>query len=148
MFMKNVSALTRYWYTYTHQSLKGIDLAGSEHSVIMYLAQRDSVNQDDISEHLLLDKGTIARVLTRLEGKNLVARVVNERNRRENLVSLTPYGRSEVEAVMQVSKNWKSLVMQGVEPAQQELFLSILETMTLHAKELACTMGEKHTHEY
>ena len=76
MFMKNVSALTRYWHAYTHRSLKGIDLAGSEHSVIMYLAQRDSVNQDDISEHLLLDKGTIARVLTKLEGKNLVARVV------------------------------------------------------------------------
>ena len=48
---------------------------------------------------------------------------------------------------MQVSENWKTLVMQGVDPTQQELFFSILETMTLHAKELAYAMGGRNTHE-
>lgn len=147
MFMKDISAMARYWYAYTHRSLMGIDLAGSEHAVIMFLSQQDCVNQDAISESLALDKGTIARTLTKLEEKKLVTRVVNECNRRENLVSLTPYGQSEVDDVMQVSRNWKTLVMQGVDPTQQELFITILEKITQNAKELSHTIVDRNTYE-
>nr|WP_319474192.1 MarR family winged helix-turn-helix transcriptional regulator [uncultured Sphaerochaeta sp.] len=148
MFMKDISAVTRYWYAYTHQSLKEIHLAGSEHSVIMYLSQQESVNQDAISEHLALDKGTIARTLTKLEEKNLVTRVVNNNNRRENLVSLTPYGQSKVDAVMQVSENWDTQVMQGIDAAQQEMFITILSKITKNAKNLTHTVKDNTIHEY
>ena len=147
MFIKNVSALARYWHTYTHRNLTEIDLSSSEHAVIMHLAHQDCVNQDAIAENLALDKGTIARALTKLEQKNLVSRVVNEHNRRENLVSLTPYGQSEVNAIIQVAQTWNSLVMQGVDEWEQKLFVSILTKITHNAKQLAHTAAQRNEDE-
>ncbi|PKL14604.1 MAG: hypothetical protein CVV52_01075 [Spirochaetae bacterium HGW-Spirochaetae-8] len=147
MFMKHIAAMTRYWQAYTHRSLMGIDLVCSEHAVIMYLAQQDNVNQDAISGNLSLDKGTIARTLAKLEEKNLVVREVNDLNRREKLVSLTPYGRAEVDIVMKVSDNWKTAVMQGLNSTEQDLFFNLLERITRNARELAHPMAEREIHE-
>ena len=69
MFMKNVSAISRYGYIYAHRNLKNINITGSEHSIVMYLSINDSINQESISEALMLDKGTIAKTLAKLEEK-------------------------------------------------------------------------------
>jgi DNA-binding MarR family transcriptional regulator len=97
--MKQLSAIAKYWCIYTHRKLQNTELAKTEHSIIMYLSLEDEVSQDTISEHLLLDKRTIAKTLVKLEEKKMVQRAVNQQNRRENIVSLTETGQKEVKTV-------------------------------------------------
>ena len=134
MFMKEISALSRYWYSYTHRNLKTLDIAGSEHAIIMTLAMNESMNQYELSESLSLDKGTIARALSKLEGKGFVDREVNEDNRREKIVSLTAYGKEEVGKIFGVSETWKQEVLEGISEQDQDVFIRTLLSVSQKAK--------------
>jgi len=147
MFMKEISAISRYWYRYTHRNLKTIDIAGSEHSIIMTLAMNESMNQDALSDFLSLDKGTIAKALVKLEGKGFVARVVNEENRREKIVSLTGYGKEEVGKIFGVSEKWKQEVLEGISEDDQEVFFRTLLSVSQKAKMMSHENVEKDINE-
>ncbi|MDT4761138.1 MarR family transcriptional regulator [Sphaerochaeta sp. PS] len=147
MFMKDISAISRYWYGYTHRNLRTIDIAGSEHSIVMVLARNECMNQDGLSAFLSLDKGTIAKALTKLERKNLVMRVVNEENRREKIVSLTENGKEEVGRIFEVSETWKQEVLEGVSEEDQEVFFRTLVRVAQKAKLLSHSDMEKDVHE-
>ncbi len=149
MFMKELSAISRNWYSYTHRNLKTLDIAGSEHSIIMTLAMKDSMNQEALSESLSLDKGTIAKALVKLEKKGFVTRAVNEDNRREKIVSLTDYGKEEVGKIFEVSETWKQEVLKGISGQDQEVFFKTLSLVSLKAKMLGTTHehGDKEHHE-
>lgn len=134
MFMKEISAISRYWYSYTHRNLKTLDLAGSEHSIIMALAMNECMNQEELSAFLSLDKGTIAKALVKLEGKRFVDREVNEENRREKIVTLTTYGKEEVGKIFEVSEKWKQDVLEGISEEDQEVFFRILFSVSQRAK--------------
>lgn len=137
MFMREISAISRYWYSYTHRSLKTLDIAGSEHSIIMTLSMKDSMNQDALSESLSLDKGTIAKALVKLEEKGFVDRQVNEMNRREKIVTLTAYGKEEVGKIFEVSETWKQEVLQGISDSDKEVFFRTLLSVSQKAKMLS-----------
>lgn len=137
MFMREISAISRYWYSYTHRNLKTLDIAGSEHSIIMTLSMKDSMNQDALSESLSLDKGTIAKALVKLEEKGFVDRQVNEMNRREKIVTLTAYGKEEVGKIFEVSETWKQEVLQGISDSDKEVFFRTLLSVSLKAKMLS-----------
>ena len=147
MFMKEISAIARYWYSYTHRNLKTVDIAGSEHSIIMTLAMNEGMNQDALSDSLSLDKGTIAKALVKLEGKGYVDRIVNENNKREKIVSLTEYGKEEVGKIFGVSKKWKQDVLEGISPEDQEVFFRTLLSVSQKAKILAHETVEKDIYE-
>jgi DNA-binding MarR family transcriptional regulator len=135
--MKQLSAIAKYWCIYTHRKLQNTELAKTEHSIIMYLSLEDEVSQDTISEHLLLDKGTIAKTLVKLEEKKMVQRAVNQQNRRENIVSLTETGQKEVKTVQDIGKSWNASLMEGIPEEEQAIFTKVLDTMTERAKTLA-----------
>lgn len=147
MFMQEISAISRYWYSYTHRNLKAMEIAGSEHSIIMTLAGNGSMNQDALSEYLSLDKGTIAKTLVKLETKGFVTRLVNEDNRREKIVSLTDYGKEEVGKIFGVSETWKQEVLEGISSEDQEVFFRILLSVSQKAKMIARENVEKETYE-
>ncbi len=147
MFMKEISAIARYWYSYTHRNLKTVDIAGSEHSIIMTLAMNEGMNQGALSDSLSLDKGTIAKALVKLEGKGYVDRIVNENNKREKIVSLTEYGKEEVGKIFGVSKKWKQDVLEGISPEDQEVFFRTLLSVSQKAKILAHETVEKDIYE-
>ena len=137
MFMKEISAIARYWYSYTHRNLKAIDIAGSEHSIVMALAKNKYMNQDALSDFLSLDKGTIAKALVKLERKGLVVRVINKDNRREKIVSLAQHGNEEVGKIFGVSKKWKQDVLEGISKEDQEVFFRTLISVSQKAKMIA-----------
>lgn len=147
MFMKEISAISRNWYSYTHRNLKTLDIAGSEHAIIMTLSMKDSMNQDALSEYLSLDKGTIAKTLVKLEEKGFVDRQVNEMNRREKIVTLTGYGKEEVGKIFEVSDTWKEEVLQGLSDSDKEVFFRSLLSVSQKAKMLAHETGEKELYE-
>ncbi len=137
MFIREISAISRYWYKYTHSNLKTLDIAGSEHAIMMALAVEECMNQEELSQYLSLDKGTIAKTLVKLEEKGFVDRKVNVENRREKLVTLTYYGREEVGKIFGVSETWKQEVMKGVSDADQKVFFRTLLKVSLKAEMLA-----------
>jgi len=83
--------------------------------------------QHVIAEYLRRDKGTIARLLSRMEEEGLIDRVTSETNRRQNLVTLTSSGEKAYDEILTSAKQVKQKSETGITQAELEACQSVLQ---------------------
>ena len=71
---------------------EGLDVTTEQWTVLSCLWERDKIIQQDICELTGKDKPSVTRLIDNLEKKNLVMRVSDPADRRNNLILLTPKG--------------------------------------------------------
>lgn len=71
---------------------EGLDVTTEQWTVLSCLWERDRIIQQDICELTGKDKPSVTRLIDNLEKKNLVMRVSDPADRRNNLILLTPKG--------------------------------------------------------
>lgn len=120
---------------YFRDQLGPLGLQAAEAMIIRLLRRRGRLRQEDIVHRIVLDKGTVARSVARLEKLGLVVRSVSDQCRREKLVDLTPAGvemAARIQAVMDV---WNDISYQGFTPEERDLYDSFLTRITDNVKQ-------------
>ncbi|MCW2886262.1 MAG: hypothetical protein QOE54_3160 [Streptosporangiaceae bacterium] len=79
----------------------GID--GRELGVLVVLADGEPLSQQQAARRLAIDRTTMVAMIDGLEDKGLVARRLDPRDRRRNIVEPTPAGRETLRKAMQVT---------------------------------------------
>lgn len=69
-------------------------VTGEQWAVLVHLWERDGRPQYELADLLDKDKTTMTRFIDELEKRNLVVRIADQQDRRQNLVHLTPLGKS------------------------------------------------------
>lgn len=115
MFITDLSILSRYSRTFFERRLSDINIGFTEQLILMYLCKSDTVNQDTIAKHFMLDKGAIAKTLNKLEEKELITRSDNPNNKREKLISITPKTQEIIGQVDEELKEWHKCLFEGLE---------------------------------
>ena len=77
--------------------------------------------QEDVCAHFDMDKGRIARSLSEMEERGLVRRYINEKNKRQKLVSLTDEGGQVLEGIYEVFRHWDDICYAGFSQEEREL---------------------------
>ena len=93
---------------------------------------------------LVLDKGSVARSVARLEESGLAVRQVSDQCRREKLVSLSPAGAAMAEKIQDILDEWRRICLQGFTPeerTQYETFLMRIMENVKNFKEGENTNG-------
>ena len=70
-------------------------------------------SQEELGGCLDIDKGRIAKTIFSLEEKGLIRREVNEKNRRQKLVSLTEKGIEMYETIAHIYEEWDDICYEG-----------------------------------
>lgn len=91
--------------------------------------------QEELGAYFEVDKGRMAKVLFALEEQKLVSRGVNENNRRQKLVALTPEGRRIVEQMKQVSEEWDTMCFQGFSQEERQQYMEFVRRITENVTE-------------
>jgi DNA-binding MarR family transcriptional regulator len=117
--MDNMSIIVRYCRMFAERKLKEYDLSFGEQVIMMFLSTHDNVSQDTISKKFMIDKGMIAKTLTKLEQKEIILRVQNLDNKRENIISLTQKGRDILNIMSGVLDEWNEIIYEGM--SQEEI---------------------------
>ena len=73
-------------------AVEGLDYPVEFWPTLKYLSQNDQATQHEIADHLLRDKATVARLVSRMETEKLVVRSIDSENRRQKRISLTAHG--------------------------------------------------------
>ena len=119
---------------YFRDQLGPLGLQPVEAMIIRLLRRRGRLRQEDIVHRIVLDKGTVARSVARLEKLGLVARSVSDQCRREKLVDLTPAGVEMVAKIQAVMDVWNDISYQGFTPEERALYDSFLTRITDNVK--------------
>ena len=112
--MENLSVIARYFRVFTEKRLKEFDLTFGEQSIIMFLSKNENVNQEAISKRYMIDKGMVAKTLSKLEEKGFIIREQNPDNKRENLISLTEKGVFILDNIHSTLDEWNDILMKDM----------------------------------
>jgi len=133
MFITDLSILSRYSRTYFERRLQEINIGFTEQLILLYLYKCESINQEKIAKHFMLDKGTIAKTLNKLEKKKFITRVDNPSNKREKLITITQNAKAIMGHVNEELLFWHNCLFEGLTPEDIQEFNRILGTMSANA---------------
>lgn len=129
MFMNDLSILVRQMRVYADRRFSKTESSFSEQLVLMYLIGHGPSSQMQIANGLKVDKGSIAKTIAKMEDKGFVSTEVNEKNRREKIISLAPGSSTTVDLMSSVLHDWEARINEGIDPEDRETFVRVLKHM-------------------
>lgn len=104
--------------------------------VLVALNQEKKMRATDIAHHANLDKMQVSRAIARLEEKQLLERTVDEQDKRNLIISVTPKGRSVYQDIAPSMQARNQFLLEGLEKTEQEQFKTILKSIHNRAEQL------------
>jgi DNA-binding MarR family transcriptional regulator len=98
----------------------GHDITPVQFAAMDALRGSPGIDQAQVAHLIAYDRATIGGVIERLEKRGLVQRVVNRRDRRARLVSLTPAGQALIDALLPVVQRLQEDILEGLAPGERE----------------------------
>ncbi len=104
----------------------GYDVTGEQWRIIRCLWHNDGQTQQNLANVVRTDKTGITRIIDSLEKRDLVMRVPDKTDRRQNLIYLTNKGKALQEKLMQIFVNLSSEIQKDIDPDEFNVFRQVL----------------------
>ena len=115
----------------------GYDLSADEWAILANLALLcDGQFQQQLADRTFKDKAAMTRLIDGLEKKGLVKRIQDEKDRRQKKIFLTSKSSKFVKKLLPVAKQAQARGQNDIDPADLEIFKSVLRQIFKNASEL------------
>lgn len=135
-----IAQLNRRRKRFMSEHLKPYGINGSMYMFILAINRHPGSRQDFLAEHLVMDKGNVARAAKKLTESGFLERVVDPEDRRQYQLFLTERGRLIVPEIRGLLSEWSNLLLadfSGEESIQAEnLLRRMLENSKLISSEI------------
>lgn len=133
MIMTNLYIISRYSRTFFERRLSEVNVGFTEQLILMYLCKCSSVNQETIAKNFMLDKGSVAKTLNKLEKKKFITKAENPKSKREKLISITDRGQSIMGYMKEEMQEWYDYLFQALSPDEILHFERVVEKIAVNA---------------
>ena len=127
MLMSNLSIIVRGSQVYSTRKLNDYEINSAEEYILMYLMGHSDANQDAIAKFFMLDKGSVARSLQKLESKGFISRKVNDENQREKVITLTKKALNLKDVLSDLLVDWRKEMYDGLTADEINAFEKTVE---------------------
>lgn len=128
----DLSIIVRGSEIFLSRSLSDSNITATEQTMLMYLYGHETPNQEEIAEYFMLDKGTVAKTLRKLEKKSLIERRVNEKDQREKVITLTGKAYNLKQVCVNLLKTWNTAIYKDISEAEREVFERVVGKIALN----------------
>ena len=104
--------------------------------LLFEISNQENLNQEEIANRCNINKGAVARSIKKLEDNGFVLRTIDENNRRQNKVSLTPKGRETLKKAFKVLQSWEDEVIKEKGYVDKEVLQLVLKEIAVKTMEL------------
>lgn len=115
--------------------LKDLDITSGQYMYIIAICENAGKTQDDLSQEMLIDKGTAARVLFQLEMNGFLTKSMNPADRREYNIFPTAKALAAYPEVLKVREEWHRKLTEDFSDIEREIFEKLFEKAMLNAIE-------------
>jgi MarR family transcriptional regulator, transcriptional regulator for hemolysin len=129
MFMSDLSIIVRGGQVYSTRKLADYGINAAEEYILMFLLGHSNTNQDAIAKFFMLDKGSVARSLQKLEGKGFISRKINNENQREKVITLTKKAFDLKDVLTGLLVDWRKELYDGLSEDEVSKFEKTLEKL-------------------
>lgn len=124
-----ISLLHRHGHIYVGRQLKQYNISKGQYIFLNALYKEDGIRQEQLSNHLKIDKGTTAKAIKKLEDDNYIIRTVDGKDKRAYNVYLTEKAFKMKPMVRKAMMGWTDILFSGFSEKEKQTCLSLLERM-------------------
>ncbi len=135
-FMKMLNNISRSQATYRHSKISADDLQSSHYAFVLAICREPGRSQEELARELCVNKSTVARNLNYLEEKNYILRKPLPNDKRQFSVFPTDKMLAVLPEIKAASKEWMTLLSEGIEQEDLDVFNSVLDRMQTRAREI------------
>lgn len=139
-----ISILYRYGQNYVGRKLEKYNIGKGQHIILLTLYRNGGINQEMLSDHLRLDKGSIAKSIKKLEDEGYVERSTDAEDKRAYKVYLTQKGIGMIPKVREAIRGWEELIAEELSKEEKDLLEKLLNKMALKADKIKALDKEQH----
>ncbi len=114
---------------------KGIDISPEQLTVLSLLWKKDRVTQQELCNITFKDKPNMTRLIDSLEEKGLAKRMTDENDKRNNLILLTPEGKTIEEKAFLVANTTMREALINVSPEELAIGQDLLKKIFYNMQE-------------
>ncbi len=130
-----LNRLNRRRITHLRQTLAPYQYVGIMHLVMRYVSKHPGASQDEVREFYALDKTSVCRDARRLEELGHVRRQIDEKNRRQNQLFLTPEGEAFLPVINAAYDTFSQKLVDGLTEEELDTLLALLQKLDANTAE-------------
>jgi DNA-binding MarR family transcriptional regulator len=111
-------------------SLAPFELTPGLFGVLVLIDSNPGLNQSRLGTAMGVDRSTVVAVIDRLQGRGLVARKPSTSDRRAHRLTLTPKGKSVLEAAVPEVRAHEARIAEALTPDERASLLALLEKLS------------------
>lgn len=135
-FMKMLNNISRSQAIYRRGKITASDLNSCHFAFVLAICRVPGRSQEELARELCLNKSTVARALNTLETNGYISRTPLPSDKRQFSVHPTDKMISVLPEVREASKEWMTLLSEGISEEEMEIFDSVLERMEARARDI------------
>lgn len=108
---------------------QGYNITPEQFVVMDTLWDEGTLTQQEIADIVMKDKNSIVKLVDGLERRDLVRRLSNPKDRRQNLIEVTDYAMSIKEKVTELAMEAVDHIIKGIPKEQMKTFIVVLSKM-------------------
>jgi DNA-binding MarR family transcriptional regulator len=120
-------------------------LTQRQFAVLFAIDQREGASQTELVQATGIDRSTLADMIVRLQGKDLLARKRTDEDQRANAVRLTPVGRRALRSAMPAMLRSESGILEVLPQRMRSEFIKALTLIAQAAMEAQLSTDEEKT---
>ena len=104
----------------------GINITPEQYLVLDILWEKESLSQQNIADIIQKDKNSVTKIIDSLEKKQLVRRVMDQKDRRINKIELTDEAIALEKITTDVAINFMNDTIKGIDNKDLDCFVNVM----------------------
>ncbi|OGU13698.1 MAG: hypothetical protein A2X61_01950 [Ignavibacteria bacterium GWB2_35_12] len=121
----------------------GYEVTAEQWGILMSLWSKDGISQQVLSASISKEKTTVVRLIDNMEKRNIIVRVQDAGDRRNNLIYLTEEGKSLREKLVPIAINELRKALKNMSEKEIDTLTTLLKKVYNNLKTDKCLENEK-----
>ena len=135
--MKYISRIHRCFRQWQSDKMNDQGINGVQQNYLFHIAMKPGISQEQLSDHIMVNKSNVARQLSTLENEGWITRQTSAQDKRVYEVYPTDKTKDMMPEIMNLMKQWNSLITEDLTDEEKELLFKLMPKITKKARQLA-----------
>ncbi len=113
----------------------GFNITPEQFLVMDAIWNEGTMSQQQLAHIIMKDKNSVVKLIDGLEKKDLVQRIANKTDRRQNLIELTPFAQESKDKLKTVAIQAIDQIIDGISQEEMAIFIKVLSKMAENMNE-------------
>ena len=124
---KYISVTYRRLQVFYTEHLGELGVSSGQFIYIVCICEHQGYTQDEISQHLLIDKSTVAKALSQLEANGFITKKINSNNRRAFNIFPTEKAIVIYPKILKIKDEWHHRMTENLSDIERDVFEKLME---------------------